>query len=176
MQTLSLDAFTRQLQQLQPRHGGQKVLDFLSSTRPAFEQLAPYVAFDPGRYVRRRLYRDEDFELLLLCWEPGQATPIHDHEGQRGWLSVQYGALAVEEFQTQDQEGRLVEGRVLRLRAVGLKGIEAGQALVEAVSADTIHRVWAPRGRTLSLHVYARPLDSFLVFDPRVSAFKRVTV
>ena len=30
----------------------------------------------------------EKFELILLCWEQGQITPIHDHGGEECWVKV----------------------------------------------------------------------------------------
>src|SRR5699024_11767185 len=38
------------------------------------------------QYARHSLYRDpaDRFEILELIWEPGQKTPLHDHDGTWG--------------------------------------------------------------------------------------------
>lgn len=33
--------------------------------------------FDSERYSRNLLAAQEHFSLMLLCWEPGQQTPVH---------------------------------------------------------------------------------------------------
>ncbi len=40
-----------------------------------------YAHFDPSRNYTRNLVAtdDETFTLLLLCWNPGRESPIHDH-------------------------------------------------------------------------------------------------
>ena len=38
-----------------------------------------HIMFSEGGYKRNLIYRDEDFELLLLCWNKGSVTPIHHH-------------------------------------------------------------------------------------------------
>jgi len=44
-------------------------------------------AFDPGefrsfneqRYARNTVFENEHFELVVICWRPGQASAVHDH-------------------------------------------------------------------------------------------------
>lgn len=149
---------------------------------PSAAALRPWARFDPSRYRRQRLYRDDDFELLLLCWERGQATPIHDHDGQTGWFTVVAGALAVQNFERRGGPADL--SRVtfeaplgpggLTLHKGSLSRLERGATVCEAAAPETIHRVGSAGGRALSLHVYARPLDAFLVFDERDGACRRV--
>jgi len=42
-----------------------------------------FALFQPGCYARNLVSGCELFELLVLCWQPGQVSPIHDHQGQR---------------------------------------------------------------------------------------------
>ncbi len=156
----------------------------LAAHRPSLESLSPWVAFDAARYTRTRLHRSADFELLLLCWERGQATPVHDHDGQAGWFTVLEGALGVQEF---DREGGPCDLRALAAREETALGglrlherrryvVEAGRSVAEAEAPETIHRVGPVGGRALSLHLYAGPLDSFLVFDAARGTAKRLSV
>ena len=48
------------------------------------DELRPHVGFKEGAYARHRVYLCEHAELLVLCWRPGQRTPIHDHNGSFG--------------------------------------------------------------------------------------------
>ena len=35
------------------------------------------VEYDDVSYKRNVLYRNDDIEILLICWMPGQKTPVH---------------------------------------------------------------------------------------------------
>jgi len=156
--------------------------ELLSSCRPSVDALRPWIDFDPRGYSRRCLYRDEAFELLLLCWNQGQATPVHDHDGEAGWMTVLEGTLVVEEYERYGGPIDLCELRseaptppgsvvVLPRRRLTLS---AGSVVAEAAAPETIHRVRAADGRAVSLHLYVGPLDSFLVFDTERGTARRV--
>ncbi len=38
-----------------------------------------------------RLYADDDLDLWLISWTPGEATELHDHAGSLGALTVLSG-------------------------------------------------------------------------------------
>src|SRR5215212_7697029 len=57
------------------------------------EDLRPHRSFKAGTYARHRVFRSEFIELLILCWQPGQRTPIHDHNGSYGAVCVCEGVL-----------------------------------------------------------------------------------
>jgi cysteine dioxygenase len=126
--------------------------------------LAPYLHFAPRRYTRNLIYRDEVFELLALCWEPHTESPIHNHSGQLCWLSIQRGALRLENFLSLDGPG---PGANIRLVPHG--GVDrAPEGVLDLQQGDNgIHRVSNPFDeRAVSLHVYSRPYDTCLAYDP----------
>ncbi len=45
------------------------------------------------RYTRTLVGYDEQFIVLLLCWEKGQSSPIHDHAGSSCWVKILTGTL-----------------------------------------------------------------------------------
>jgi len=159
-----------------------RVEELLADWRPSLDSLKPWIAFDPRGYSRQQLHRDPSFELLLLCWDRGQATPVHDHDGQAGWITVLEGTLAVQEY---ERYGGPVDLRELTsavptppdtvpLAPARRLSLPAGSSVAEATTPETIHRVGASGGRALSLHLYAGPLASFLVFDAERGTARRV--
>src|SRR3989442_1751274 len=52
---------------------------FISNLSPEQPEIAPYIHFTEDRYARNLVYKCADFECLVLCWRPGQRSPIHDH-------------------------------------------------------------------------------------------------
>src|SRR5206468_2245417 len=55
------------------------VNDWMSRVQTTGDDLRPFRFFKTGTYARHRVFRNEFAELLILCWRPGQRTPIHDH-------------------------------------------------------------------------------------------------
>jgi cysteine dioxygenase len=125
--------------------------------------LVPFLHFAPRRYTRNLIYRDELFELIALCWDARTESPIHNHSGQLCWLSIQQGALRLENFTSLDGPG---PGDGIRLVPNG--GIErAGEGVLDLQQGDNaIHRVSNPFDEpAVSLHVYSRPFDVCLAYD-----------
>ena len=52
---------------------------FISNLKPERTEIEPYVQFTENHYARNLIYKNSHFECLLLCWKPGQRSPIHDH-------------------------------------------------------------------------------------------------
>jgi cysteine dioxygenase len=58
------------------------------------QALAPWWIFDAVRYRRNLIRRTADYEMLLLCWLPGQSSPIHDHRGSACAFRVMEGIVS----------------------------------------------------------------------------------
>ncbi len=116
----------------------------------------------PKSYTRTCLYRDDRFEVLLLNWTPGAASALHDHGGQHCWLVVLEGRLDIEDYIRLDAGD--VPGRA-RIDASGSRQLEPGGLDLRSGRFD-LHRVRASKDApAVSLHVYSRPLQSFLIYD-----------
>lgn len=95
--------------------------------------------FDGGKRSVIRLYRSQSAEILLVCWEPGQASSYHDHGPSEFIVTVLAGSITVvheggaSEILTAHQVAVAPRGRKHQLRNAGA-------------------------GRAMTLHVYAPPL------------------
>ncbi len=126
------------------------------------------VRWSEQRYTRNLIARRDDFELLLLCWGPGQESPIHNHEDQSCWMAVLEGEIEEIQyaFPAAGQRGPL---RTLRQRTY-----QPGQV---AFIRDEIglHLVRGHAGRpAVSLHLYASPYDACNVYCPETGRVERV--
>jgi len=54
------------------------VLDVMDHVKIPREEFERYYSWSDEEYTRNVLARNEDFEVLLICWEKGQSSPIHD--------------------------------------------------------------------------------------------------
>lgn len=52
-----------------------------------------YVAYSDECYSRHYIVQNQDFEMLILCWKPGQGSPIHNHAERGCVLKVLEGQL-----------------------------------------------------------------------------------
>lgn len=121
-----------------------------------------WARFDGEIYTRNLIHRCEGFELLLLCWGEGQASPIHDHDGQNCWMAVLEGTVEEVQYRRPNGGGGLVEGDV--------RCFEQGQ-VAYIMDEIGLHQVrpsrGRPGGRSVSLHLYSLPIDGCRVYDPR---------
>jgi len=110
----------------------------------------------PGRYRRHQAVTDErfGFTVVVLLWEPGAVTPIHDHDT---WcvFGLLEGTLEVTNYQVLADEADkplLVKEWSRELLREGLTG--------DNRAADTeVHRVRnVGERRAISLHVYGSDL------------------
>ena len=67
----------------------QLVLDLAASP----QRWLHLVEYDPARRWYQRLLREEDREVWLLSWLPGQRTGFHDHGRSAGAFTVVQGCL-----------------------------------------------------------------------------------
>ncbi len=104
------------------------------------------VRYSGERYMRHPVYLAPDWEVMLIAWESGQKTPIHDHRGVMGSMLVFSGGLVEETFDTPEEKPSLVE------RADRASGSTC------TISPTLLHRLFPRRGRSLSLHIYRPPL------------------
>lgn len=128
------------------------------------EQYAPQLpdwvqATDARSYRRIELHHCpiEGFQILAMVWAPGQGTAVHDHRDQWGIESVWQGELEVIDFGVREAAGEL-----LRLEPQDVLRIAQGESL--GFTPDHgLHLCRNPARRevTVSLHIYARALDSF---------------
>eukprot|EP00565_Helicotheca_tamesis_P009087 CAMPEP_0185728490 /NCGR_PEP_ID=MMETSP1171-20130828/3812_1 /TAXON_ID=374046 /ORGANISM="Helicotheca tamensis, Strain CCMP826" /LENGTH=246 /DNA_ID=CAMNT_0028397205 /DNA_START=124 /DNA_END=864 /DNA_ORIENTATION=- len=54
-----------------------------------------YALFDPTKNYTRNLISTDDstYTLIMLCWNPGKESPIHDHPCDGCWMQVCQGSV-----------------------------------------------------------------------------------
>jgi len=155
-----------------------RVSEFMAQMQLSQEALAPYLLWKPDHYTRNLIYRDDFFEILALCWLPGQRTPIHSHNGQMGWLTVVQGELVCRDYRfVRSQVAKLMtpsrgcmagEGRAVEVELLGSSSFAADGAVAVVDRRQTTHQIEnleKSRHGSVSLHVYSKPIDSCVLFD-----------
>ena len=116
--------------------------------------LAEQIHFNDERYARNLLAYGPQFYALVLCWKPGQASPIHDHKGASCGVRVIEGVATETRFRLQGD--RLVED--------GTSTMSAGE--VTGSFDEDIHEI-RNNGDTnlVTLHIYSPYLDNINLYD-----------
>lgn len=154
------------------------VLDLCSSVQITDASLDPYLFFDDKFYTRNLIYRDDLFEVMTICWQAGQKTAVHTHNGQLCWMITQRGNLAVVDYKwlgCDHPENQNVVGidclagsDHTNLEVIREVEACAGGPVVTADKLQTIHRLYnlsEKSERVVSIHIYSRPIDSCVAFD-----------
>jgi cysteine dioxygenase len=121
-----------------------------------------YCSWSDKSYTRNCIVENEKFELILLCWEAGQITPIHDHGGEECWVKVIEGEFR-ERIYTTDEAGELsiVKSSIAKVNDITYMIDFMGFHSLENLSDK----------RSMSLHLYAKPIRSCNVFNENSRKF-----
>ena len=148
--TLSFADLVNTLRSLTAPPSLEQLNSWLENVEISPAELHPFVAFKSGNYSRQRVCRNEFVEMLVLCWQPGHRTPIHDHNGSHGVVRVQQGLMAETIFCYDNEQGLCHD-----------TARECPEGTITGADVPDIHQLGNPdvSGRDLiTVHVYAPPL------------------
>jgi hypothetical protein len=111
------------------------------------------VRFSAQRYMRHPIALWDDWEVMLIAWEKGHVTPIHDHRGVLGGMAVLSGSLDEERFETPGGKPELYDQRI------------RPEGDLCDIGPTVLHRLFPVTPRAVSLHVYRPPLRTMGVWD-----------
>ena len=104
--------------------------------------------FNEQRYARNTVFENEHFELVVICWRPGQASAVHDH-GESFCLYLVVDGEFEERLFELDAGGEP--------KQTGVRRWETGQITI-AGGAD-IHQIANTTDCDLAtIHIYSPPL------------------
>jgi cysteine dioxygenase len=130
------------------------------------EEYKPYAHFNQEHYTRNCIARTKEFELILLCWEEGQETPIHCHNNQECWVYVVKGEFDEQRFVESEKKDEAIE--VEEEMQLGQDGISYMNDDMGYHSLENINN-----GRAMSLHLYMNPIDECNIFNEETGEFEK---
>jgi len=122
-----------------------RVAEALRGVRIDERTLAPYLTWAPGRYTRNLVARDA----------------AYDHADSDCAFVLQHGAITCENFRIAWPDAPA--GRC-ELKRTTTRTLREGEIDMRSGHLS-VHRVGAEGGRAITLHVYAKPIDTCLNFD-----------
>jgi cysteine dioxygenase len=140
-----------------------KMQDLLDRLVVTAEEVQQHALFSEKRYARNLVYKDRQFEIMIMCWNAGQRSSIHDHAGSLGGIKILQGEL------TECLFGRAANGMIKSLSSTDY-AIERNR-VEETSLIHQISNLQAGNGRAVSVHIYIPPLVRMNVYsleDPTV--------
>lgn len=122
----------------------------------------PYQSWSSEKYTRNCLFKNVNFELILLCWEHGQETAIHGHDGEDCWVYLLEGGME-EVFYNIGDDNKLIaySSQIVVPNQVTFMNDNQG---FHKLKNDVY-------GRSVSLHLYAKPIQNCQSFDEKSQQF-----
>tara|TARA_B110000285_G_C14981269_1_gene541492 strand:+ start:329 stop:754 length:426 start_codon:yes stop_codon:yes gene_type:complete len=116
----------------------KNILSFYNST-----DWKQYVSFNEEEYKKNLVYRDNNFEIFVVCWLPYQETKIHNHSDNGCLLKILEGNM-VEDIYDKNfifkENNNLIKDNV--------------RYIDDSIG---IHKMKNNEENTISLHIYSPP-------------------
>ena len=119
------------------------------------EEFEPFASWQEHKYTRNCIARTADYELVLLCWQPQQATAIHCHDDKECWVKVVQGSFEEKMYCSAEKE----------VSDTGVRTL--GQfEVTSATEATFLHSLKnTSNQRAMTLHLYMKPIEKCRVYN-----------
>lgn len=129
-------------------------------------ELEKYASWIPQGYTRNCILRTASFELLLICWDIGAQTKIHNHGGQKCWVLQAWGNLTENKYDVDGNELVFRSSELLHPNQVTFMNDDLGYHQLQNLSNQ----------RSYTIHVYAMPIDNCNVYNTQSGHFETATL
>jgi cysteine dioxygenase len=120
------------------------------------DDIDSYSSWSEENYTRNCIYLNEEVEIIVLCWKPGQGTPIHNHQGQKCWVYQVYGEIEEQRYEPNENQVPLATTKdIVQAGALSYIDDSMGYHTIKNVSNEN----------AVTLHFYAEPFNACKVFD-----------
>ena len=141
-----------------------KYTTILKSMKLPIAEFEKYATWSDTCYTRNCIEENENFELILICWEKEQITAIHDHGGEECWVYFVAGTFREQVF-TQNENGNL--------KSIKTTDSKPGDVayMIDFMGFHNLEN--RSKNRSMSLHLYAKPIKNCNVYDSKENEFTR---
>jgi len=135
----------------------------LKSQQIPIQNFYDIAEWDADHYSRVCLARNKKFELILLCWNGFDQTPIHDHDGQKCWVYQVDGVIEEKRFELNNDElpTEVLSTKLSPGKLTYMDDNMGWHALINSSS-----------GKALTLHLYVNPIEQCSVYNDNSKTFQ----
>lgn len=102
-----------------------------------------WISYNKYSYKRNLIYRDDNYEILLLCWNPYSLAKIHDHSQNGCILKLLSGNLIETKY---DSSLNIIGSSLITPNSISYISNEIGY-----------HSINNLNNKSISLHIYSPP-------------------
>ena len=151
------------------------VYQFLAKHPVEVDSISPFFHWSEKFYTRNLIYKDERFELMVLCWNYGQVSRIHNHADQMCWMTVPVGKLRGQNFRAvemDEEKGfcKLAETDMFDLSDCLASKVELEEPIHQILNLPEFNE------RAVSVHIYSKPFEKCLSYCRDTDTFKEVNL
>ena len=99
---------------------------------------------------------------MAICWGMGHHTPIHDHNGQEGWIKVIDGQVEESLYRVQMIDEDTFSAELLKADQFSK---DAVSHVNDEIAFHSIRNL--NRGRSVTLHLYSLPINQCHIYDTK---------
>lgn len=151
----------------------EPVYAYLSEHPIEVDSISKYLFWSPSFYTRNLIYKDERFEMMAICWEPGQVSRVHNHCDQRCWMTVPIGRLKGQNFAIES-----IDETTGHCKLNETDTFELAECLTAKVELEEpIHQILnlvEYDDRAVSIHIYSKPFDRCISYCRDTDTYKEV--
>jgi cysteine dioxygenase len=172
MKKVSLDQLIGGLREIPDRDFVcETVYSYLSANPVELDSAQKYLFWNDGFYTRNLVYKDQRFEMMTVCWEPGQASRVHNHSDQNCWMTVPVGRLKGQNFAIEAIDESTGYCKLRETVDFELSDCLAAKVELE----EPIHQILnISDDRAVSIHIYSKPFDRCLSYCRDTHTYKEV--
>lgn len=142
-------------------------LEIMQSMKIENREFEKYYLWKDERYTRNCISRTDNYELLLICYEHNQATPIHDFDFQEAWIHPIMGRMLEEKYRVE-KNGSGIEK---------VSSVILGTTEFSYMDEINIHRYSnIYEGRSVTLNLYVKPVKKWRIYQERSASSNIVEV
>lgn len=156
-----------------PEFTCDNVYDYLGNHPIEVDSIQKYLFWSAEFYTRNLIYKDERFEMMAICWEPGQVSRVHNHCDQRCWMTVPVGRLKGQNFAVEDIDEAKGYCKLRETDSFEMSECVAAKVELE----EPVHQILnlAEYGdRAVSIHIYSKPFDHCISYCRDTDTYKDV--
>ncbi len=136
--------------------------EILNALELPIVEFKKYATWSESCYTRNCIVENENFELLLICWDKKQVTEIHDHGGEECWMYFVEGVFRENIYQKNEIE----ELKVVKTTEFTSGGVSYMKDFMGFHDLENVSNQ-----KSISLHLYAKPIRKCNVYDTNKGQF-----
>ena len=128
--------------------------DLIKNLDLNIEDIKSHCSWNKDNYTRNSICLNDNYQLLILCWQQEQVSSIHNHGGKNCFMYVIEGLVQENIYQLNRNELTTCQKNIY---------IQGDDSYI--MDRIGMHSIKCLSNRAVTLHLYAQPIEQYHIFD-----------